>query len=235
MAFTSILNTLKSNRGYLISSSNAYFDFDSVTVQQHASKLKLTDNPIEGGAQMTDHAVLEPKELTINGVMVGYTPPNNIISNKIKSYSLINYALPIEVKTMTAKAENIANKITSTYNAVINQTNQIAADFIPTYNPVGDISATDRVAMGYEMLLSMQRSGELLTFHTELKQYTNMMIVSITALQQKEMSCEFSIVIREVFIVNTQKAQGLKQNLGVTQPKGVESSSALTSMTGIFL
>lgn len=189
MSFISILNTLKNDRGYLISSSNAYFD--SVTVQQYASKLKLTDNPVESGMVITDYATVEPKELTINGLMVGYTPSNNIISNKIKSYSLIDYALPIEVKTMTAKAENMANKITSTYDSAINQTNQIAADFIPTYNAVNDIYATDRIGMGYEMLLSMQRNGELLTFHNKLKQYTNMMIVSITALQQKEMSCEF--------------------------------------------
>lgn len=233
MAFESILSLLNSNTGSLIASSSASFDFDAVTIQQHASKLRLTDNPIESGATITDHAVLDPKEITLNGIMVGYTPPSNLVSSKISSYSLIDYALPIEVKTITAQAENAVNKVSSAFTAVTNQYEQLAADFLPTYASISsDTSSTDRIAKGYEALLAIQRCGETLDVQTQLKTYSNMMIVSISALQQTAMSAEFSIVLREVFIVNTKIGTGLKRNLGVTQPKGVESGSVLSSIFG---
>jgi len=230
MSYESILNLLNDNSGHLITSSNAHFDFDAVTVQQHISKLKLTDNPIEENSIITDHAVLEPKELTMNGIMVGYTPPKNTISNRIRSYPFINYILPIEVKTMTLQAEYIANRISSTYYTIKSIYHQIEAEFLPTYKDVkNDFSSLDRIANGYEMLLELQRSGELLTFQTPLKQYTNMMIISISATQQTVMSGEFSIAMREVFVVNTKKAAGLKQNLGVTQPKEIDEKSVQLS------
>lgn len=73
MAFESILN--KSNKKGLISSSSGSFDFDIVTVESHTSTLKIVENPIETGSNISDHAVLEPKEVSITGIMVGYNRP----------------------------------------------------------------------------------------------------------------------------------------------------------------
>lgn len=230
MAYQSILNSSSRQLGHLITCSNAYFDFDVVTIEQHTSKLKLTDNPVESGTKITDHAILEPKELTINGILVGYTPSKKNVSNTTKSYSFNNYKLPIDIKTMTPQLERRISQISSAYSAITSKDQQIDTDFLPTYRDVkNDLSSSVRIANGYEMLLNLQQSGGLLTFQTSLKHYSNMMIVSISASQQKMMTGEFSIVMREVFVVNTQKASGLKQNLGITRPQKINKNSVLNS------
>lgn len=231
MTYQSILNSSNRQLGHLITCSSAYFDFDVVTIEQHASKLKLTDNPIESGTKITDHAILEPKELTINGILVGYSPSKKNVSNTTKSYSFNNYRLPIDIKTMTPQLERQVSQISSSYSVITPKDRQVDTDFLPTYRNVNnDLSSSDRVANGYEMLLNLQHSGELLTFQTSLKHYFNMMIVSISASQQKMMTGEFSIVMREVFVVNTQKASGLKQNLGITRPQKINKNSVLKTL-----
>lgn len=44
------------------------------------------------------------------------------------------------------------------------------------------------------------------------------------------MTGEFSIVMREVFVVNTKKASGLKQNLGITRPQKINKNSVLKTL-----
>ncbi|MDF7679107.1 hypothetical protein PT300_00115 [Enterobacteriaceae bacterium ESL0689] len=64
-----------SRRATVITRSIGDFILDCVTVEGHGSTLRLTENPVESGASIADHAVLEPKEITVSGVMVGYSPP----------------------------------------------------------------------------------------------------------------------------------------------------------------
>lgn len=56
MAFESILN--KSNKKGLISSPSGSFDFDIVMVESHTSNLRIAENPIETGSNISDHAIL---------------------------------------------------------------------------------------------------------------------------------------------------------------------------------
>ena len=71
MAVQSILNKSASNTGLIITEAGT-FSLDINTVEQHTSKLRVTENPIENGANIADHAVLDPKEVTVNGIVVSY-------------------------------------------------------------------------------------------------------------------------------------------------------------------
>lgn len=42
---------------------------DAVIRESHSSPIRLTQNPVEKGADVTDHAIIEPKKLTIEGVV----------------------------------------------------------------------------------------------------------------------------------------------------------------------
>lgn len=42
---------------------------DAVITEAHSSVVRLTNNPVEFGADITDHAVIEPKVLNINAVV----------------------------------------------------------------------------------------------------------------------------------------------------------------------
>jgi len=233
MALTSLLSLQQNNSVSLISNSCGSFYFDAVTSEQHSSKLKIVENPIENGANVADHSLLEPKEISLSGLMVGYTPAYNPLSRQLQNHPIVDYVLPFEVKTMTAQTEQLANRIMSGYEATRSQASSIIADFLPEYSDVlFDNTSVDRIANAYEQLLALQKSGEVLTVQTSAKQYSNMLLVSVQMNQKTKMTGEFSLAFREVFIAYTQMTSGLtvikpedKTNSGKTQPEQCEKST----------
>ena len=231
--FKSILNESSLNSGLIIT-DDFTFNLDINTVEQHTSKLRLTENPIENGANIADHAVLEPKEVTIYGMVVSYKPNNSIIKS-VTGYNIEEYPLPIPVKAITLQAE----KKIMRYNALLYQTKeenleQLIADFLPDYQlPQFKNLSSDRIADANEKLLAIQRSGKPVTLQTNARQYKNMIITSVGLTQKQNTVGEFIITFREIFIVESQTANGLKilkpkiANLGITQPKEVNVESLL--------
>ena len=227
--FQSILNKSSTNNG-LIVSDNFIFSLDINTVEQHASKLRVTENPIENGANIADHAVLDPKEVTIYGLVVGYET-NKFSFDNLLGFNFPDYPLPIPVKTITAQAENIVNRLASNFRAGTTTTNLVIADFLPYYqSPLLNSISSDRIADAHEKLLAIQRSGEPVTLQTNTRQYKNMIITSVGLTQKKETYGDFVLTFREIFIVDTQITSGLNvprpktRNLGKTQPKEVDKS-----------
>ena len=229
--FKSILNESSLNSGLIIT-DDFTFNLDINTVEQHTSKLRLTENPIENGANIADHAVLEPKEVTIYGMVVSYKPNNSIIKS-VTGYNIEEYPLPIPVKAITEQAE----KKIMRYYALLNQTKeenleQLIGDFLPDYQlPQFKNLSSDRIADAHEKLLAIQRSGKPVTLQTNTRQYKNMIITSVGLTQKQNTVGEFIITFREIFIVETQTANGFKmqkpkvRNLGRTQPQEVKQES----------
>lgn len=223
--YKSILNESSLNSGLIIT-DDFTFNLDINTVEQHTSKLRLTENPIENGANIADHAVLEPKEVTVNGLVVSYNPNNNI-DKSVTSYDIKDYPSPIPVRSITPQAE----KTVKGYYTSLNQTKeenlvQPVADFLPDYqSPKFQKLSSDRIADAHEKLLAIQRSGKPVTLLTNARQYKNMIITSIGLTQKESTVGEFIITFREIFIVETQIFNVLRiskveeTNLGKTQPK----------------
>ena len=233
--FESILG-LNSNSG-MISGSSGSFNFDVVTIESHESNLRVTENPIETGSNISDHAVLEPKRVTINGVMVGYNRPPKLSSRSV-GFDFPEFPLPFDVSPITDFALDKANDFMgNALSGAVGKVINVAAEFLPNFQiPLADFSGGDRVRNAFDNLLSLQRSGEPVTIATHSKQYENMMIVSIVFDQDKEFSGEFSITAREIFIVESKIGSGLsvegsdmpkqtaKGNAGNTRPKEVNDS-----------
>lgn len=227
MTFQSILNKSSSNTGLIISEAGT-FSLDINTVEQHTSKLRVTENPIENGANIADHAVLDPKEVTVNGLVVGYEV-NTPSIDSILGYDYPEYPLPMEVRVITEQAEKKLRQYYESRNQTIEKTvNNVIADFLPDYqSPVLNNLSSDRISDAYEKLLAIQRSGEPVTLQTNTRQYKNMVITSVGLTQKQNTVGEFIITFREIFIVETQIANGFKmqkpkvRNLGRTQPKEV--------------
>lgn len=230
--------------GGMISGSSGSFDFDIVTVESHTSTLRVTENPIETGSNISDHAVLGPKEVAINGVMVGYNRPPKLTLNSF-GFDLPDFPLPFDVSPITDKALEVTNDfIGMGFSGDAGNIINIAADFLPNFQtPLADFSGGDRVRNAFDNLLSLQRSGEPVTLTTHSKQYENMMITSIVFDQDKEFSGEFSITLREIFIVESKIGSGLvvpnsdmpkqvsKGNAGNTQPKESDKFSVLRGLS----
>ena len=227
MTFQSILNKSSSNTGLIISEAGT-FSLDINTVEQHTSKLRVTENPIENGANIADHAVLDPKEVTVNGLVVGYEV-NTPSIDSILGYEYPEYPLPMEVRVITEQAEKKLRQYYESRNQTIEKTvNNVIADFLPDYqSPVLNNLSSDRISDAYEKLLAIQRSGEPVTLQTNSRQYKNMVITSVGLTQKQNTVGEFIITFREIFIVETQIANGFKmqkpkvRNLGRTQPQEI--------------
>ena len=227
--FQSILNKSSKDSG-LIVSDNFIFSLDINTVEQHASKLRVTENPIENGANIADHAVLDPKEVTVYGLVVGYET-NTFSFDKMSGVNFSEYPLPMPIKTVSAQAENMVKRYASHFQTGAKAVNQVVADFLPDYqSPLLNSLSSDRIADAHEKLLAIQRSGEPVTLQTNTRQYKNMILTSVGLTQKQNTSGEFVLTFREIFIVDTQSASGLNvpkpktRNLGKTQPKEVDKS-----------
>ena len=232
--FQSILNKSASNTGLIISEAGT-FSLDINTVEQHTSKLRVTENPIESGANIADHAVLDPKEVTVNGLVVGYET-NTFSFDNLLGFNFSDYPLPMPIKTVTAQAENMVNRFASHFRVRAKVVNQVVADFLPDYqSPLLNNLSSDRISDAHEKLLAIQRSGEPVTLQTNSRQYKNMVITSVGLTQKQNTSGEFTITFREIFIVETQIASGLSvpkpktRNLGKTQPQKAEKQESVLS------
>ncbi|CAQ85188.1 MULTISPECIES: phage baseplate protein [Photorhabdus] len=233
-----LLSGFNTTNASVITRSIGEFQFDCVTVENHESSLRITENPVESGAAIADHAILEPKEITITGIMVSYEPPQ--YSKDITGFDsdvMDTFPLPVEIRAQTKQAEAMINRYISVADNVIEQSQRAIAPFLPDYQGLaGDSSQTlDRVGKAYNDLLNLQKKGETITVQTGLKQYENMMIVSVSVSQMYDGSAEFSLTLREIFIVETQTAKGLnvkkstKKQMGKTQPKQADNKSMLKS------
>ena len=239
MTFQSILNKSATNTGLIITEAGT-FSLDINTVEQHTSKLRVTENPIENGANIADHAVLDPKEVTVNGIVVCYET-NTFSFDSALGFNLSEYPLPMEVKVVTAQAENLINRYASHLKTAEKTVNNAVADFLPDFQtPSFNNLSSDRISDAYEKLLAIQRSGTPVTLQTNARQYKNMVITSVGLTQKQNTSGEFTITFREVFIVETETVNGFKmhkpkvRNLGRVQPQEVTGEAKRAILERLF-
>ncbi|OTP92641.1 hypothetical protein B6D16_11130 [Gilliamella apicola] len=244
MTFQSILNKSASNTGLIITEAGT-FSLDINTVEQHTSKLRVTENPIENGASIADHAVLDPKEVTVYGIVVSYETKQNSITasiDKLLGVDDSEYPLPMKIRPITEQAEKQLRRYYESHYQTIEKTvNNAVADFLPDFQtPSFKNLSSDRISDAHEKLLAIQRSGEPVTLQTNTRQYKNMVITSIGLTQKQNTSGEFTITFREVFIVETQTVNGFKmhkpkvRNLGRVQPQEVTGEAKRAILERLF-
>lgn len=221
--------------------------FDVVTTEDHQSDLSIIENPIESGAAIADHAVIQPKQVTINGVMVdhdhstfGLAPP--FIGNIRGGIDFLNnFPLPVKVITQTsqtiARAGRAISQVAGAYSqakSILNQARAIAP-FLPDFGLGGllDSSAGDgRVQKCYADLVACQKSGETIDIQTGINLYKNMLIQSVAVNQSQDGSATFTITAREIFIVETKTAQSKSSASGKSKSGRAAAQSATKSQQG---
>ncbi|MCK9005520.1 hypothetical protein MY896_05405 [Haemophilus influenzae] len=221
--------------------------FDVVTTEDHQSDLSITENPIELGAAIADHAVIQPKQVTINGVMVDHDHSTfgldlPFIGNIRGGIDFLNnFPLPVKVITQTsqaiARAGRVISQVAGAYSqakSILNQARTIAP-FLPDFGLGGllDSSAGDsRVQKCYADLVACQKSGETIDIQTGINLYKNMLIQSVAVNQSQDGSATFTITAREIFIVETQTAQSKSSASGKSKSGRAAAQSATKSQQG---
>ena len=218
--------------------------FDVVTTEDHQSDLSITENPIESGAAIADHAVIQPKQVTINGVMVDHDHSTfgldlPFIGNIRGGIDFLNdFPLPVKVITQTsqsiARAGRAISQVAGAYSqakSILNQARAIAP-FLPDFGLGGllDSSAGDsRVQKCYADLVACQKSGETIDIQTGINLYKNMLIQSVAVNQSQDGSATFTITAREIFIVETKTAQSKSSASGKSKSGRAAAQSAIKS------
>ena len=218
-----------------------------VTTEDHQSDLSITENPIESGAAIADHAVIQPKQVTINGVMVDHDHSTfgldlPFIGNIRGGIDFLNnFPLPVKVITQTsqsiARAGRAISQVAGAYSqakSILNQARSIAP-FLPDFGLGGllDSSAGDsRVQKCYADLVACQKSGETIDIQTGINLYKNMLIQSVAVNQSQDGSATFTITAREIFIVETKTAQSKSSASGKSKSGRAAAQSATKSQQG---
>ena len=211
--------------------------FDVVTTEDHQSDLSITENPIESGAAIADHAVIQPKQVTINGVMVDHDHSTfgldlPFIGNIRGGIDFLNN-FPLPVKVITQTSQTIARAGSQATN-LLNQARTIAP-FLPDFGLGGllDSSAGDgRVQKCYADLVACQKSGKTIDIQTGINLYKNMLIQSVAVNQSQDGSATFTITAREIFIVETKTAQSKSSASGKSKSGRAAAQSATKLQQG---
>lgn len=215
--------------------------FDVVTSEDHQSDLSITENPIESGAAIADHAVIQPKQVTINGVMVDHDhgtfgldiPYIGDIRGGVDF--LNNFPLPRKVVTQTAqtiakvgRAVSMAATAVRTSLEVVNQVRKLAP-WLPDsamLNLIDSSLGDSRVQKCYADLVACQKSGETIDIQTGIHLYKDMLIQSVAVSQAQDGSATFTITAREIFIVNTATTKSGKSSTAGDKKSGRAGSQS---------
>ncbi|MCX8566830.1 MAG: hypothetical protein ON057_001557 [Glomeribacter sp. 1016415] len=199
---------------------------DATLAEQHQSVLRISENPIESGALIADHAALEPKQVTITGIVTDYQPPPAIPTGMTgsllrQSPDFFNQLpLPTEVKSVTMQsASRIRRELGSAHNvqqstATALQPVRPLAPWLPIGSGIDSTASNERVQQVYEALLDLQRSAETIEIMTGARLYSNMLLQAISLNQLQEGVAEFTLTCREIVIVNTHAIAGIKRASG---------------------
>lgn len=215
------LSSLRDTGKKVISGRNiGNITLDVTTGESHTSTLRISENPLESGAVIADHAVMDPAQATITGVMVDYEAPSSKPSlyNGItlrEGFDFLNMLpLPAEIKNLTDETERLIKENLGAFTAMANAVNTVrpVAPWLPNFlkSILPDKAGSDsRVAQAFLDLKAVQKSGEPITVVTGICTYNNMLITSISVSQKTDGSAEFTLGVKEVFIVDTEMIQGV--------------------------
>ncbi|MBD8159238.1 hypothetical protein IFU23_14125 [Pantoea agglomerans] len=201
------------------------FVFDVVMDESHHSELKVTDNPVESGSQISDHAILMPRPFEVTGIMVDFDPADTLFNqlaqdNYVREPDFIDdLPIPGEIKSLTAQGVSLANRVldqvASAGSSLVGGSSgqRALAPWLPSLLDTDstDLATSDqRVADALKALRSMQQSATPIAITTQTASYEQCLLLNVDVRFTRAGSAEFSLKCREIFITTTQTASGLK-------------------------
>ena len=209
---------------YVISRAIGTVRLDQTTRESHDSTLRVTDNPIESGAVIADHAVLEGRKLMVQGKMVDWLASGVNIAPTDSTFPRVGPDF-LNVVPMPARVQTFTNETTFQAARLLSPASSYAgaitaglglvrpiAPWLPDFAPVDTLdmsSGTKRVEQVFDNLRAVQKSGDVVEIITGSQHYENMLLVAVTMLQNYDGSAEISITAQEIFIVETQTVNGI--------------------------
>jgi hypothetical protein len=185
-------------RAFIIPSGDGVnvISFDTVIREAHTSELTVTDNPVETGVVISDHAFMMPLKLEIEAAV------GDVWLHAARTDAADPFADPVR------QADPFADPLRN------------------TADPFASSASRSQVALA--ALQEIQAASEPFTVQTGLRAYSNMLITSLSAEQDKDTSA-FLLVrmsLREVLRVSTQTVVYPKRKAGKTAHQASPSVTA---------
>jgi len=88
---------------------------DAVINETHTAELKITENPVESGANIADHAYAQPRTLKIKGIVVEHYDPLAALAAEVtpglrSSVDFVDEVKPGILANLTRQARNRAQR-----------------------------------------------------------------------------------------------------------------------------
>ncbi|QEG07770.1 hypothetical protein [Salmonella phage SE4] len=185
---------------------------DAVTNEEHSSELDIADNELESGAKASDHAAVQPKVITVTGVVVGYLD-TSIQEDTISDVTglrtldfLDDIELPKVVSTVLESTRDLAvNKLASfiDWGGLDATISSSLVPWLPDFSIAEQLKPSDnlRIESVYRKLLDFQKNVIYCDVDTGIFKYTNMLLKSVRVVQEKDGSATFTLTFREILEV----------------------------------
>ncbi len=164
--------------------------FDGILRTDHASHVRATQYPVQTGVTMTDHAIVEPAELTID-IMMTDTATDGLVSGAMQDSfiaSAIGAALGPKAGKIAKTAMTVKNVISSVSSA-LDKAKSLTSQKTSLSSLLSELSTSGLVASpgarrsieAWGNLKQMQLERQPLTVVTRLQEYENMIIEELSA------------------------------------------------------
>lgn len=160
---------------------------DATISESHDKEIEVTDNPIEFGASVSDHAIILPRRLALQARITN-SP------TKFKEDDELS----------------VAYRIRQQHSSV-----------------AGDDAAINKVQTAWEFLNSVADNRKIINVTTNLQEYENFVLISLTTNQDWKTSqvLDFTAEFREVFIVETFGTVEARYEEGATKEQAIPEES----------
>ncbi len=154
--------------------------FDGIMQTEHVSRIKPTQYPVQTGVQMTDHAIIEPVELTVDVMMSDAETSTYVSMNPL-------------LNTLYQAVQRI--KIYNNFASLCSQPSILRGD--------------GRAAATWQTLRLLQTSCVPITVETRLGTYVNMVIEELSAPDDVKTLHAFrcTVRMREIFFAEAAETQ----------------------------
>lgn len=148
--------------------------FDGILRTEHTSRVRTTTYPVQTGVTMTDHAIFEPAEVTID-VMMTDAATDNLTGDTLGSF--VGFAAG---QFLGATAGGIIGSAYKTYQSLQNLDYSNVKDLTCKPQAVTQVGE-GRSVNAWQALKTMQLARVPITVETRLQTYSNMLITEVTA------------------------------------------------------
>jgi hypothetical protein len=186
-------------------------DIQATLEETFDDTVNITDHPVEAGAEISDHAYYKPSNLTMRCGWSNSSAQNLVgaVTNLFTGGGLSQFAGLSGLSNLTGLPG-------------------LGGSSSPTVSG-GGMTVSDYVSGIYSQLLSLQQSLQPFTVLTSIRQFTNMMMTSLSLTRDHKTSQALMVTVtmRQVIIVNTQAT-----TLPPTQNMANPQNTALQIVTG---